>query len=250
MSEPKYLIKRNSITGIGNIFLTTPQLLTKPDLHPYYGEVPKSMVVKLGEMAFSGPILDKRTMPTDAKGFTNSKAFAPETSTTGTESQSTATLSPEDTGSTLGLDSLPPAAPPVAALSSEEKHAKLVSILKDEKTFPKDDEHYTPKGTPKLEAVIFALGQDVQTHELNAAVAAVSSAPVKIELTAGQRQDAAMQAMTKLKKSDMTANKRNPLPNIDAMKRLTGIDDYNGVEREQDFETFKEQNPNWKPLEG
>lgn len=249
----KYLIQRFTNKGYGRLWLSTPQLEGRPDFYAYPDDapVPKNMIVHLGVQpvatSVSEPHKPALLMEFDKKTITEAPA-APQTAA---ESSVTSTFTATDDERIPDPDDTPDPTPVVPALSAEAKHEKLVAILKNEKTFPKDEDHYTPKGTPRIDALISALGCDVQTQEMVAAFAAVSvpAAPAKVELTPGQRMDAIMAAIPKLKKTDMTANKRNPIPNIDALKSLTGIDDLNGVEREQAFAAFKKANPDWKPLE-
>ena len=168
----KYLIQRFTEQGIGRIFLTTENLLSRADMQPYDGPVPENMIVKLGEAMPTQPAQASYKMDFETGAITETKAEATaavqiESGATGTLTTllSTTTEALKDDPPMPDVDDVPAPTPVIAALSPDAKIEKIVEILGDQKLFPHDAEHYTALGIPRIDALIIALGSDVQAAE-------------------------------------------------------------------------------------
>lgn len=170
----KYLIQRFTEQGIGRIFIATEVLLTRADMHPYDGPVPEGMIVKIGEAALEGPRLapHKMDFETGASTATETKPmvdpFPPETTQEYPGAAPDAKIditAVEDDPPMADLDDVEAPTPVTPDLSPNDKIAKLVEIMENKTLFPQDDDHYTGQGLPRIDALIHALGADVQSAE-------------------------------------------------------------------------------------
>jgi len=158
----QYLIQRFTEKGIGRIFLATPELLSRADMHPYEGPVPPDMIVKIGEAALSQPLVAPYEMD-----FESGAIVVPTAETTTKESVDAVVAN--DDPPMPDLDDVAAPTPVSPPLAPQDKIVKLVEILGDKKLFPNDSEHYTAQGLPRIDALIHVFGQDVQAKERNAA---------------------------------------------------------------------------------
>jgi len=163
----KYLIQRFTEQGIGRIFLATENLLSRADMHPYDGPVPESMIVKIGEAMPAQPAQVSYKMDFETGALTDAKAEATAEVQTGQEATTSLTVPAalKDDPPMPDVDDVPAPTPVIAALSPDAKIEKIVEILGDQKLFPQDAEHYTALGIPRIDALIIALGSDVQAAE-------------------------------------------------------------------------------------
>jgi hypothetical protein len=167
----KYLIQRFTEQGIGRIFLATENLLSRADMQPYDGPVPENMIVKIGEAMLQQPAQASYKMDfetgavTETKAETTGEIQADETTTTAAATPLLTPTSVDDDPPMPDLDDVPPPIPAVPVLSPDAKIDKIVQILGNPTIFPVDDEHYTGQGIPRIDALIHALGTDVQAAE-------------------------------------------------------------------------------------
>jgi len=170
---PKYLVQKFTEKGIGRLFIATPQLEERVDMHPWDGEVPANMIVKIGapvvKQPARAPLLMKMDIGMDAHGFVES----PET-TTGAEVPTTASIINHGANSTETVvpDEAPtpdpdPTESPVSLVPTftpEQKIAKIVEVIG--KFTPGNKEQFTEGGLPRIDALIDALGgADVSAPE-------------------------------------------------------------------------------------
>lgn len=180
--QKKYLQQRFTDQGFARIFDHTDFLAQRPDMYPYFGEVPASRIVRIGSAEHAPkaaqPMMhfdSKKIVEgpgTDAPATVVDAVTIPETTAT-----ATATIAEIDTERIASPDDEIPS--PVPATPQLEGQAKIDKLCEVIKAFPKDEEHYTTNGLPKIDALVMALGQDVRSDERKAAMAKLGMVPTK-----------------------------------------------------------------------